>query len=789
MALTTSEQIQQQMSIIFGFSNGKGIEVGDIIGIGKLSESRVKALIDEMLLYLSGFNAMLRDYAGSEIYAIEFELERVDADKTSLDILPQGMLFVPGEYKECTSLLLLLSNELSLLDNSKAHDDLEEISRRFFEIEEIVERPEFTDSQKSQILTKFSRRFSRWLQAAAIEHKWDKKLIGLKESDEKEQINRRLILNIPRRLRFLNNNAVEIILENARVTEIKLNIHPQDAWETFKYTIQASSIEFILKNAMKLTTKLTEISNIGTINDNEFEIVMKIMDYIAQEFSKEEGAKSVKWSIDEIQKINVQFTDALNYHNILYSNFSKTILNKSLEQILSEYDSVINSSDFNYSNILKFIADICRKYMENTTYQNKNMVLLNEISPTVNYVESMVKHAWKSIKQAIPKYFYLHIMKQYNPALIERLSAVLNSQDNKLFKEMGLVIIKYYADILNNYINESLVKLPPGFELKEANVLEKFIHFARESLESVLSSVKFNIKDIVELCQVELGESSLVIKEHLEKFERFEPELNYLLAYIMRYTSFNIFIQNIPEDKLYTPISFSEEFSEFLRKKMGALSIKWKEYILTLIKGFGPFFQTEYDQAVKKRKVWTNHEIIQRFIKYINDMVKLETNITGFRDFLDKYSKNVLDMKQNFGLRDLKANYSEILTQQEPFFNFVKNVIGKELDTFGFRLRPVPPINFIKASEVEMKTEISFKNLEESEQEAEIKTLVDYLKYRQLPYYSRLMAKPKYIVLKSKEQGNYFSDLIKHDLELSYFEHSVKCNYSNNYLVVKPKFK
>ena len=112
-------------------------------------------------------------------------MERIDAINPTL-ILPADVVR-SGRYKECTSLLLLLSNELSLLDNT-SHEDLDEISTRFFEIEEIVQRPEFNDEQKPKFWYRLHRDFPR-LQAAAIEHKWDKKLIGLKDNEELEQFN------------------------------------------------------------------------------------------------------------------------------------------------------------------------------------------------------------------------------------------------------------------------------------------------------------------------------------------------------------------------------------------------------------------------------------------------------------------------------------------------------------------------------------------------------------------------------------------------------------------------
>ena len=37
MALTTSDELHKQLTVIFGFSGQLDIEVGEIIGIGKLS--------------------------------------------------------------------------------------------------------------------------------------------------------------------------------------------------------------------------------------------------------------------------------------------------------------------------------------------------------------------------------------------------------------------------------------------------------------------------------------------------------------------------------------------------------------------------------------------------------------------------------------------------------------------------------------------------------------------------------------------------------------------------------
>ncbi|MHA1560938.1 MAG: hypothetical protein ACTSPA_02325, partial [Promethearchaeota archaeon] len=62
MALTTSDELHKQLTVIFGFSGQLDIEVGEIIGIGKLSEHETKKLTKSVLRFLNNYNSMLSDY-------------------------------------------------------------------------------------------------------------------------------------------------------------------------------------------------------------------------------------------------------------------------------------------------------------------------------------------------------------------------------------------------------------------------------------------------------------------------------------------------------------------------------------------------------------------------------------------------------------------------------------------------------------------------------------------------------------------------------------------------------
>jgi len=139
--ITTRESINYQFSLIFGYSSPEDIITGDVIGPGKLTKKRVNELSISVIEFLRMYNAMLRDYTGSEVFSIEFELYDIN-ELSRINIYPKSMIFIPGKYKDCESLLLALKPETGYLDTHKSRADLNNISKLFFEVEEFTDRPD-----------------------------------------------------------------------------------------------------------------------------------------------------------------------------------------------------------------------------------------------------------------------------------------------------------------------------------------------------------------------------------------------------------------------------------------------------------------------------------------------------------------------------------------------------------------------------------------------------------------------------------------------------------------------
>ena len=95
--ITTRESINYQFSLIFGYSSPTDIIVGDVVGPGKLTKEKVNELSQEVIKFLTMYNAILRDYTGSELFSIEFELYNIDEKSARTNIYPQSMIFIPGK--------------------------------------------------------------------------------------------------------------------------------------------------------------------------------------------------------------------------------------------------------------------------------------------------------------------------------------------------------------------------------------------------------------------------------------------------------------------------------------------------------------------------------------------------------------------------------------------------------------------------------------------------------------------------------------------------------------------
>ncbi|MBK5134053.1 hypothetical protein JJE00_06460, partial [Candidatus Bathyarchaeota archaeon] len=308
--ITTRESINYQFSLIFGYSSPTDLIVGHVIGPGKLTKEKVNELSQEVIKFLRMYNAILRDFAGSEVFAIEFELYNFDEKDARTNIYPKSMLLIPGRFKDCESLLLALKPETGYLDPHKSRDSINDISKLFYEIEEFTNRPELETARKIQVFEKFATRFSKKLYGDLIEDKWNKKLIGLSVSlpTEKELLS--TYASIRSDVDFLwNKRPIEICFSNHKFERLKSPYSGKSMIDHLKYAISEPSANFIVEKTLTLGTNLLKLANTGTIDEIQEEIISYFITKLKEKLTM---TKEVQSSEELISKFELILSDLGN---------------------------------------------------------------------------------------------------------------------------------------------------------------------------------------------------------------------------------------------------------------------------------------------------------------------------------------------------------------------------------------------------------------------------------------------------------------------------------------------
>ena len=222
---------------------------------------------------------MLRDYSGTEIYSIEFELKNFLPKRESLKLLPESMILIPREYKETNSIILVLTYTTSLLDMDKSQNSIANISKLFFEILEMVDRPELNHHEKIAVLTKFAKRFASKVQGELIERDWNKKLVGIRTASVDDDVNLEPFGEVQSKYKIKwNQTDREIHTESPTYRSLQFTMSDEEKLNHLKWHISGPSGYYIAQKTIDLGAKLLTIANTGSINEVQVGIIKTIVE-------------------------------------------------------------------------------------------------------------------------------------------------------------------------------------------------------------------------------------------------------------------------------------------------------------------------------------------------------------------------------------------------------------------------------------------------------------------------------------------------------------------------------
>lgn len=756
--ITTRESISYQHSLIFGYSSPNDVIVGDVIGPGRLTRKKVNELSQEVIKYLTMYNAILRDYTGAEVFSIEFELYNYDEKSARINIYPQSMIFIPGKFKDCESLLLALKPEKGVLDIHKSRGSLNNISKLFYEVEEFSNRPELKKESKYQVYKKFASRFSKKLYGELIEDKWNKKLIGLSRTlpTEKEMLNTyaKIISNVEV---LWYKKPMEINFLNPKLQRIKSPFDGQEAIEHLKYSISEPSANFIVDKTLNLGTSLINLANTGTLDDSQDEIIVFIINYISKKIEEYSDPHTAEWLISKINKILIDLQGYLNKFLEYARNFLITGEIGDLNELLDKFEHFILNKGKLESENFENICKLAIKFVEQSITQKEGLRII-ELSSVFNYFSEIIKKSLNLIRNSIPKYLSYRRLKTLTIELIKDLNEKF-SREQKPAKILGQKLISKFKTVLFNQIETHSILLKKDLKYNEEELIKEFHLLVDGNIDKFFNEIDLKIDDLVSFAEIQMESNTALIREHIEKFKTFSRELGYLLSYILRYSTINRYIKEETDKEISDPVTFSNRFHRFLEKRIGGINLEWKFYILDWIRDYSKKFLKPEEQ-----KTWTLTEVYNNFIGYLEERESSEQQIETFLTFLDMYIAKISNPEEKNLLLEFYKNYEFSIDINIEFPKYVKNTINIELNN----LNP----------QIEKKIPLYYFNLDEEE------TFYDYVKNMELKYFSKLIPRPITVTLKhilTDEEKELFKGDLFHVIDFKFWHNNARFEISDNF--------
>ncbi|MFX1376998.1 MAG: hypothetical protein ACFFA0_14425 [Promethearchaeota archaeon] len=756
--ITTRESINYQFSLIFGYSSPNDYITGNVIGPGILTRKRVNELSREVIQFLTMYNAILRDYTGAEVFSIEFDLHNLDEKSAKTNIYPKSMIFIPGKFKECESLLLALKPETGYLDVHKSRSSINNISELFYEVEEFANRPELTNVHKQLFYDKFASRFSKRLFGELIEDKWNKKLVGLSTSLPTEQEMLTTYAKIISNVEILwNKRPIEMNLLDYKFEKIKTPFEGQQAIEHLKYSISEPSANFIIDKTLNLGTSLINLANIGTLDEFQDEIINYLILRIREEIISFMEPQTGEWLVTKCNKILLSLGGYLNKF-IEYSNLFLTSGELGdLSYLLRKYEQFISNKGKLENENFEKISKIAIKFINQSIIQEEKLRII-ELSSVFNYFSEINKKSLDLVRLTLPKYLSRRRLKTLTVELIENLKQEFR-EEQKPAKILGINLIEKFQEYLYNQFEIELITLSKTIQFDEMILRDLFKRLVSKSIDLFFDEISLKIEDLISFAEVQMESDTLPIKLHIEKFKKFSNELKYLLSYILRHSTINRYIKEESDKGILDPVSFANKFHRFLEKRIGGINLEWKSYVLQWIIDYSKRFL-----KIENKKEWVLTEIYYDFIEYLENRNTNERKCESFLEFLDSYIAKIDNIKEKNILLDFYKQYEYSIGINEEFPKYIKNKIKKALKEQSFQMEKQVPLEFLKIVGEE--------------------TFYDYIKNKNLKYFSKLIPRPLSLVLKhnlTNEEKELFQGDLFHVINFKFWHNNVRFELSDNF--------
>lgn len=786
-SLTTNEELHKLHTIIFGFyqSQKENLQAGEIIGVGKLTKKKVSELVYEVLKYLNAYNAMLRDYTGTELFSIEFELKNFIDEQQDLKIIPKSMILIPGEYKDCNILSLTLTRETNLLDVNKAKESIDNLGKLFFEVEEITQHPNLNEDERRKILEKFATRFAYKIQGELIEGKWNKKLVGIKDIQltEKSNFSPFLIIQGNYIINWNHYNR-DISTDLPKESNISKNLDEQEKFEHLKWDIFGPSAFYTIQRTFQLSSNLLKVSNMGSIDEYQESTCRAIVEELQTFLKSNNRMLSIEEINNEIDKELLNIKEIIDVYIDGIRKFCISGTKGNLDTILECLQN--NMNNVNTSQLILKLSEILLAIIKNSTFINLNSIKSSEISSCADYFNQIIKYSFDTVKNNFKRYLsYVYLLRINKKFLLDLYSEIL--KEEKPAKNLGSRYIIKISDYLLNKINEYIINLKKQLEFNTNELETIFKKIIQEFIENNLNEIPIYIEDLLSFAELMIAEETPKVKDYIINLKKVRTEFSFMLSFILRYSSINRFIKELQQVDQLTPQGLTEIFIEFISKRIGALELYWKDYFIEIVKKFVITYQEPFNHAIDEKKRWSAYQLISTFINFLKKELENILTPQKFTNLMDNYIAKIQQPTQQAIMVLLFEQYEYSLSILDEFPNYLKQKILKVLGNLSFKLNPIMAIDYLKKIDISISGLESENNNSNSLNDVNSNYVYDFFEFIdefELKYFSKLIARPSRVLLKSIDE-NKFKQPLYYLVEFKFWEKFFKSTISSNWDEIK----
>ena len=571
----------------------------------------------------------------------------------------------------------------------------------------------------------------------------------------------------------------------------------EDLFDFSKYRLSSTAIMKIAENTYQLTSNLLQLANTGTINDLQNQILIGNLNLLKQELENSDENLSIQQFHAKVQSQLSDISEYLNQYREICSNFSKSGKSGTLFSLVDDlYTEILNqeAKSPRKGKIMECCAKISHHYVlsHKKQFSSLEKVRATDLESVLSYIEHSANLVISKIQQSLPQYIQHLLLNLFIADLISSIQAEFESSNQTIVKALKGRLVLTFLEYIQKKV-ETLFIDPRQTDVNA--ILQIFQKMAKDAIEPFIATLKIQSDDILEYCRLELPDIPLFF-ENINELKMFRGEIQSLRSLILRYSSLHRFLKQFPEELAFDPLNIATEFNEFLMRKLGGITSKWKNRIFQYIGDYGVEYQPQYLAALENKDPGPKSQVLKSLLDYIDLRVDTETSIDKFPPFMKKHLNQVaLKSINNRPVLEIWQKYMEGAELVDQIPDYLRQILLKTIGNLESFERELP-VSFYFKGLISLDDILSESYSPPSEPEKLASTSLfgrnfyQFILEHEMKYFSKLVARPKQILLQSVDTVGFSNKPLIHRItfqDLS--DQYMKLTLASNYKYLKPQYR